>query len=73
MTAWTANIEGMAGEGRGIAKAEGRADRGVIKADLYNRYIIQAAQTQGLICHVWIPKSVTVAASDTFTLTVKAP
>jgi len=71
MTAWTANIEGMAGEGRGD-KAEGRAFKHPIRMDLYDRYLVQSAQTQGLICYVFIPKSVTVAASDTFTLTVKA-
>lgn len=72
MTAWTANIEGMAGEHRGVAKADDKAMQEPLNMDLYNRYRIQTAQAQGLICQVYIPKSVTVAASDTFTLTVKA-
>ena len=71
MTAWTANIEGMGGEHKGD-KAEGRSFQDPLRPDLYDRYKIQTAQAQGLIAHVWIPKSVTVAASDTFTLTVKA-
>lgn len=71
MTAWTANIYGMAGEGESI-KAEGRSFREPLRPDLYNRYLCKTAQAQGLVTHVWIPKSVTVAASDTFTLTVVA-
>lgn len=72
MTAWTADIIGMSGEGR-APKAESRSFREPIRQDLYNRYVCKTAQAEGLICHVFIPKSVTVAASDTFTLTVKAP
>ena len=72
MTAWTANIEGMAGEHEGAAKADDRAMQEPIRMDLYDRYRIQTAQAQGLICQVYIPKSVTVVASDTLTLTVKA-
>jgi hypothetical protein len=72
MTAWTADIIGMAGEGR-AAKAEGRSFREPVRRDLYDRYVVKAAQAQGLIAHVYIPKGTTVAASDTFTLTVKEP
>lgn len=72
MTAWTGTIIGMAGEGR-TEKAEGRSFKEPVRPDLYDRYVMKSAQAQGLIAHVYIPKSVTVAASDTFTLTVEAP
>ena len=72
MTAWTADIIGMKGEGK-AAKAEGRSFREPLRPDLYDRYVCKTAQAQGLIAHVFVPKGVTVAASDTFTLTVKAP
>ena len=71
MTAWTANIEGMAGEGK-YDQVNNEYFQRPLRPDLYNKYIIQSAQAQGLIAIVHIPKSVTVAASDTFTLTVKA-
>lgn len=70
MTAWTGDVKGMAGEGRTANK--GVLFQAPVKEDLYNRYVLKTAQAEGLICHVWIPKDVTVAASDTLTLTVKA-
>jgi len=86
MAAWTANIVGIGGEGnstkpgRTIGTGADNVDallnqpsfREIIKPDLYDRYIINAQQAEGLICHVFIPKDVAVAASDTFTLTVVA-
>jgi len=71
MTAWTGNIQGMGGENK-YPRAESRQFQEPLRPDLYDRYVMKAAQAQGLIAHVFIPKSVTVAASDTFTLTVKA-
>ncbi len=69
MTTWTGNIQGLAGENK-YSRAEGRAFQEPQKLDLYNRYVFQTAQAQGIVAHVYIPKSVTVAASDTLTLTV---
>lgn len=71
MTAWTGDIQGIGGENR-YPKAEGRAFQEPLRMDLYDRYVMNSAQTQGLIAHVYIPKGTTVAASDTFTLTVVA-
>jgi hypothetical protein len=71
MTAWTGNIVGMAGEGK-YEQPNNEYFQRPLRPDLYNKYSIQSAQAQGLIAIVYIPKSVTVAASDTFTLTVKA-
>lgn len=84
MAAWTANIVGIGGEGnrkrRTIGTADDNADalgtqpsfREILKPDAYDRYVVNAQQAEGLICHVYIPKDVAVAASDTFTLTVVA-
>ena len=71
MTAWTGLLKGIGGEGRDI-KAEGRAFREPLRPDLYDRYVVKSAQAQGIISQIWIPKGVTVAASDTLTLTVEA-
>ena len=72
MTAWTGNVIGLAGEGRADTGAEGRAFRNALRPDLYDRYVMKTAQAQGIIAIVHVPKGVTVAASDTLTLTVKA-
>jgi len=71
MTAWTGDIMGMGGEGKYPGTTE-RVFREPLKPDLYNEYVFKTAQAQGIIAKVYIPKSVTVAASDTLTLTVKA-
>jgi len=71
MTAWTANIEGMAGEAK-VKEKNNEFFQRPLRPDLYDEYRVQTAQAQGLIARIWIPKSVTVAASDTLTLTVKA-
>ncbi len=71
MAAWTGNIIGMGGEGR-ASKADSRSFRDPLRPDLYDKYVLKTAQAEGLKAYVWIPKDVTVTASDTFTLTVKA-
>ena len=70
MTAWTANIKGMAGEGKYPVPNEEYFQEPK-RPDLYDKYVVKTAQAQGLIAIVYVPKDVTVAASDTFTLTVK--
>jgi len=72
MAAWTGNIVGMGGEGKYPAADGQRKFREPLNPDLYDEYYLKTAQAEGLICKVWILKDVTVTASDTFTLTVKA-
>lgn len=72
MTAWTGDIIGMGGEGKYPAAAGERSFREPLKMDLYDKYVLKTAQAQGLVGIVYIPKGVTVAASDTVTLTVAA-
>lgn len=73
MTAWTGNIIGMGGEGKYPAADGQRKFREPLNLALFDRYVLKTAQAQGIIATVYIPKDVTVTASDTFTLTVKAP
>jgi hypothetical protein len=70
MTAWTGDVQGLKGANK-YPKAEGRKFKEPLNIDLYDRYVPDSAQANGIIAHVYIPKSVTVAASDTLTLTVK--
>lgn len=72
MTAWTGDIIGIGGEGKYPAADGKRKFREALNDATLDKYILKTAQAEGLICEVFIPKGVTVAASDTFTLTVKA-
>ncbi len=71
MAAWTGDIKGL-GTGSKYPVPNEEIFQEPKRPDLYDKYVAKAAQAQGLIAIVYIPKDVAVAASDTFTLTVKA-
>lgn len=70
MTAWTGDITGLGTKGKYPAADGQRKFREMLKPDLYDKYVFSTAQAQGIIAEVYMPKGVTVAASDTLTLTV---
>lgn len=72
MTAWAANIVGIGGEGKYPAADGQRKFREVQNEQEFDKYVLKTAQAQGLKAVVYIPKGLTVAASDTVTLTVQA-
>jgi hypothetical protein len=72
MTAWTGTLTGTGTKGK-YPPADGASQfKEPIKMDLYDKYVVNAAQTQGIISIVYIPKGVTVAANDTLTLTISS-
>lgn len=72
MTAWTGTLTGIGTQGKYPAADGAYQFREPVKKDLYDKYVVNAAQTQGIISIVYIPKSVTVVANDTLTLTISS-
>jgi hypothetical protein len=70
MTAWTSNIKGIAGEAKYPIPNE-EVFQEPKRPDLYTKLVDKTAQANGIISIIYVPKSVTIAASDTLTLTVK--
>ena len=72
MTEWTGNIVGLGGEGKYPAADGQRKFREVQNEQEFDKYVLKTAQAQGIRVAVYVPKGLTIAASDTVTLTVKA-
>jgi hypothetical protein len=72
MTAWTTNVIGLGGEGKYPAADGKRKFREPLNMANYDLYVDKTAQANGIITHLYVPKGLTIAASDTQTVTIKA-
>ena len=72
-TDYAGNIIGFSGEGKYPAADGQRKFREVQNEQQYDKYVMKTAQAAGVIAIVYIPKGLTIIATDTVTLTVAAP
>lgn len=71
MTSWTTNVIGLAGEGKYPASDGKRKFREPLNMANYDLYVDKTAQANGIITHLYVPKALTIAASDDHTITIK--